>query len=425
MRHCSPDTRRRLVVATVVAALSALPGMLSGQRSDTVRASDTARTPDVARRLAPGVVYRRLTDPAGPSDMHLVQVDLRRGVASLRVMRAHDALRGREKVTGMVRRAEGSGARVLAAVNADFFWLDSGENENEQVLDGEWWKGLPVTDSPYDTFDNAHVQFALDAAGRPSMDRYILDASARSRGVTIPILALNHAPRAGPEGTAFYTPRFGASTPRDSVRPTAELPLAAVGRRGDTLLYVRRGAAARASGSAIPPDGAVLAAYGARAAEVQAIAGEGDTVRVLLGTLPRPPVGRSPVLLIGGWPRILQDGESVAARAATVEGTLSRNAEVRHPRTALGFSRDSATLYLLVVDGRSRRSAGVTLVELARIMRRLGAWQAMNFDGGGSTAMVVGGATVNVPSDSAGERAVGNALLVLSRQRIRAPSRSF
>jgi exopolysaccharide biosynthesis protein len=46
-------------------------------------------------------------------------------------------------------------------------------------------------------------------------------------------------------------------------------------------------------------------------------------------------------------------------------------------------------------------------------MRALGAWQALNFDGGGSTTMVIGGAVVNVPSDSTGERAVGDALLVV------------
>jgi exopolysaccharide biosynthesis protein len=101
--------------------------------------------------------------------------------------------------------------------------------------------------------------------------------------------------------------------------------------------------------------------------------------------------------------------------APTVEGTISRNAEARHPRSAIGFSRDSSTLFLLVVDGRTQKSVGMTLVELAALMRRLGAWQAMNFDGGGSTTLVVGGSIVNAPSDATGEREVGNALLVVRR----------
>jgi exopolysaccharide biosynthesis protein len=106
----------------------------------------------------------------------------------------------------------------------------------------------------------------------------------------------------------------------------------------------------------------------------------------------------------------------VAAEAATVEGTISHNAELRHPRTAAGFSRDRRTLFLLTVDGRSTRSVGVTLEELARLMRRLGAWEAMNFDGGGSTTMVIDGAVVNVPSDAGGEREVGSGLLVVRKR---------
>ncbi|MEO8000077.1 MAG: phosphodiester glycosidase family protein, partial [Gemmatimonadaceae bacterium] len=118
---------------------------------------------------------------------------------------------------------------------------------------------------------------------------------------------------------------------------------------------------------------------------------------------------------IGGWPRILKDGVNVASEAATVEGTLSRNAEARHPRTAIGFSKDSTRVFMLTIDGRSENSGGATLVELSALMKKLGAWQAMNFDGGGSTTMVVDGRVVNAPSDSTGERAVGNALLLVKR----------
>jgi exopolysaccharide biosynthesis protein len=128
------------------------------------------------------------------------------------------------------------------------------------------------------------------------------------------------------------------------------------------------------------------------------------------------PHGAMPALVVGGWPRILRDGEIVAGDAATVEGTISHNAEMRDPRSAIGFSRDSATLFLLTVDGRSENSGGVTLVELARLMRQVGAWQAMNLDGGGSTTMVIDGAVVNVPSDNTGEREVGNALFVVRKR---------
>jgi hypothetical protein len=392
------------------AALAVLTSAASAQSGDTV----------VARELAPGVSYRQFVDAAGPFVMSLVRVDLGRADLELRVLRAHDQLRGREKTTEMVRRAQAAGdIEIVAAVNGDFFNVQNGENENNQVIAGEWWKGLKVTDSPYDTYDNIHVQFALDATGRrPAIDRFIVDATAWAGNTALPIINVNLNPSGQPEGTALYTARFGATAPRDTARVTAEAALLAAGRRGDTLLYVRQGPVSAISGSAIPVNGAILAAYGMglRTSEVQALA-EGDTVKVLLTTLPRLPDRRAPSLLIGGWPRIVRDGDIVALDARTVEGTISRNAEMRHPRTAIGFSRDSATLYLLTVDGRSERSVGMTLVELATLMRRLGAWQAMNFDGGGSTTMVIVGEIVNRPTDASGEREVGNVLAVVRRKR--------
>ena len=393
--------------AAASVVLASLWGITAHAQSDTV----------ARRELAPGVSYIQVVDARIPLAAYLVRVDLRRADIELRALRARDQLRGREQVTDMVGRARTAGANVLAAVNGDFFELKSGENENNQIIAGEWWKGLKVTDSPYDTYDNIHVQFGVDAAGRPLMDRFMFDGRAIAHGVVTPIISLNFNPSGNPEGTALYTHRFGTTTPRDTTRPTVEASLVSAGRRGDTLRFVRRGAPSTVSGSPIPADGAVLAAYGpgSRAKEVQAMA-EGDTVELLLATLPRPPHGASPALIVGGWPRILRDGENVASEAPVVEGTISRNAEARHPRTSIGFSRDSTTLFLLTVDGRSARSPGLTLVELANLMRALGAWNAMNFDGGGSTTMVVGGAVVNTPTDATGEREVGNALAIVRRK---------
>ncbi|MEO7086205.1 MAG: phosphodiester glycosidase family protein [Gemmatimonadaceae bacterium] len=382
--------------------------------SATVHAQTADTT--VRKELGPGVSYREFTDHRGPWSIRVVRVNLRRADLEVRNARAFDSLKGREKVSDMVKRANTTGVHALAAVNGDFFELKSGENENNQVIAGEWWKGLKNTDSPYDTYDNAHIQFGIDATRRPIMDRFILDGRAWDHGAMTPILTVNFNPSGNPEGSALFTSRYGLTTPRDTTRLTVEAPLATAGRHGDTLLFVRRGAVATASGSTIPRDGAVLAAYGAglRNTEVKAMA-EGDTVRVLLRTLPRTGKGGVPTTLIGGWPRILRDGVNVASDAATVEGTISRNAEVRHPRTAVGFSRDSSTLLILTVDGRSESSGGMTLTELSDMMRQLGAWQAMNFDGGGSTTMVIDGVVMNKPSDAAGERAVGNALMVVRK----------
>lgn len=91
-----------------------------------------------------------------------------------------------------------------------------------------------------------------------------------------------------------------------------------------------------------------------------------------------------PVLLAGGEPQ---------------PHTLSMTA--RHPRTAFGLSADRRTAWMVVVDGRQLTSVGATLPEMAGIFQRLGAAEALNFDGGGSTALVIADEdpprVVNVP----------------------------
>ena len=64
-----------------------------------------------------------------------------------------------------------------------------------------------------------------------------------------------------------------------------------------------------------------------------------------------------------------------------------------HPRTAIGYSKNGKFLYIVVVDGRQPfYSDGITLAELADLMIEIGAHDAMNFDGGGSSTLVIRGA---------------------------------
>ncbi|HOX45988.1 MAG TPA: phosphodiester glycosidase family protein [Myxococcota bacterium] len=110
---------------------------------------------------------------------------------------------------------------------------------------------------------------------------------------------------------------------------------------------------------------------------------------------------------VGGRPLLVREGEALTSFNRT-------DCTVRHPRTAVGLSRDRQTLYLAVVDGRSGVSVGMTCRELATLMAGLGAWTAMNLDGGGSTTMWLRGTGVlNDPSDGS-ERTVSDHLAVLA-----------
>jgi exopolysaccharide biosynthesis protein len=118
---------------------------------------------------------------------------------------------------------------------------------------------------------------------------------------------------------------------------------------------------------------------------------------------------------VGGRPQLVRD--SVILGAVDTEGQPGF-ATGRHPRTAAGISRDGRRLFLVVVDGRQTPySDGMTLRELANLMRSLGARDAINLDGGGSTTFVYSPRDSshvlrigNRPSDATGERTVGDAL---------------
>ncbi len=71
------------------------------------------------------------------------------------------------------------------------------------------------------------------------------------------------------------------------------------------------------------------------------------------------------------------------------EGEPTGNTEYRNPRSAAGVSKEKTILYLLVIDGRRSGSAGATAVETGKLLQRLGAWEGLIFDGGGSTTLAL------------------------------------
>lgn len=77
----------------------------------------------------------------------------------------------------------------------------------------------------------------------------------------------------------------------------------------------------------------------------------------------------------------------------------------RHPRAALGYGGDQ--LIAVACDGRAAGEAGLTISELADVLIELGARDALNLDGGGSTSLVCGGRLANVPRESHGVEILG------------------
>jgi len=94
----------------------------------------------------------------------------------------------------------------------------------------------------------------------------------------------------------------------------------------------------------------------------------------------------------------------------------------RHPRSAVGISQDGRYLLLMTIDGRQTGySEGTTDAETAEWLRRLGARNGLNLDGGGSTTLVAQGSdgkpvVLNRPSGKV-ERRVANHLGVYATRR--------
>jgi hypothetical protein len=208
-----------------------------------------------------------------------------------------------------------------------------------------------------------------------------------------------------PSELVAFTSDWGSRTPRMPGVVEAVVRSSALGAR-------RSG-----GGTAIPQDGLVLAGTGDAARLLRrAAAGAPMTVDLSLRAGGAPVTGATDI--VGGAPRLLVGGH--VRIDAVAEGFAPPSAPWfypyyvtrRQPRTLAGVRRDGG-LVLVTVDGRAPGwSAGVTLAEAARVMRSLGARDALDLDGGGSSAMAVRGKVVNRPSDGV-ERAVSDALVVM------------
>lgn len=213
-------------------------------------------------------------------------------------------------------------------------------------------------------------------------------------------------------GLVLYTPRYGTQTP-----PVQGIVVTLRGVGGGitsgrtytgVVAKVEEAPGLTSIRAAIPSDGVVLAARGTAEVLLESLTiGEWVQLRVDLAE-PFADVQHA----VAGWPILVQDGVAVALNNgdALVSG--------RHPRTAVGMNDDY--IFIVTADGRQPDwSEGMTLPELAQLMLALGATDAINLDGGGSTTMVVRPpgehqpVVVNRPSDGS-ERAVANALFVVS-----------
>ena len=118
---------------------------------------------------------------------------------------------------------------------------------------------------------------------------------------------------------------------------------------------------------------------------------------------------------IAGGPVLVQEGRVFITN--NEEQMFSGKAvDDLHPRTAMGYTRDRK-LIIMVVQGRFPGVAeGASLPDLARMMVDLGAREALNLDGGGSSCLLVQGRETIRPSDKTGQRAIPAVLIIRKKK---------
>ena len=118
--------------------------------------------------------------------------------------------------------------------------------------------------------------------------------------------------------------------------------------------------------------------------------------------------------VVAGTPWLLKHG---VQRTALDDAQCKSLCANPHPRTAVGLDESKHYLYLVTSEGRSPPVKGLSLAQLSFIMAGMGVTDAINLDGGGSSALFVSGKSVmKRPDDEPLQRKVANAIHILPRK---------
>jgi len=338
--------------------------------------------------VGPGVVYfHDEIIEGGPWNFDILKIDLRNPNIQFETIKAEDNLFSFERMSSAAARYNKEGHKVVGAINGDFYNVSTGEPTNIQVINGQ------MIYPPVD-----RVAFAMDEFKKPLIEIFDYKASIQignNPGASIDIF--NQAYVAGKSAiyNSFYGPR--TKTPKGvteiTVTPVTDWitndTMKCVVTKSDTTGNVT-----------LSRTTAVISGQ-SEFAQYLKMASIGDTIKICLKI--KPSLSKI-TQAIGGNVRLVKDGVP-----------HSDNGD-RHPRTAVGFTRDSMTVYLITVDGRQPDwSVGMSYYELGNYMKsKWNVYQGINLDGGGSTTMVVRGNVMNHPSDGGGERYVANGMFVIS-----------
>jgi len=355
-----------------------------------------------------GIVYKKIIDSIDTLSIDILRIDISSKEYELRSVKANNLLNSKETTSEMVQALTDSGFHVITAINADFFETD-GEIINNMISEGSFVKAVKFTDSPFNPFVNS--QFAITHENKLLIEKFVFNGQLIfPNGIAEPIHRINS--NADSNSITLYNSFQGKHTPPAPDNWfISEITLSLIRKNLDTLFYIVLDSAQHGGKMKIDSD-YILSGNNKYAHYLEREITKGDTLALILNMNPDYSNINS---LIGGWPRLVSNGVNLMSINDSLEGSLPRFSNNRHPRTGIGFSKDSSNVFFITVDGRQESSRGMTLMEFADVMIEEGIYQGLNLDGGGSTTMIVNNKIVNKPSDKTGERKVGNCLILIKK----------
>lgn len=360
-------------------------------------------------------------DAGAPQQAFVLRVDFDEFDGSL-VSGHGDTLNGTERLTDQIAE---SGA--VAGINAQWFY--SSAPAGLYVKDGrligtptQGRGGVVLRDGgrelDVDSF-SGHVWLTV---GDGSEDAETVEIDGVNR---VPGRIANCGGVGGDQPTEAPQHDLTCTDESELVRFTPEWGTVPSGAGAEAVLDARGRVLAvnPARGAAVPDGGSTVQAIGDRAdwllehLEVGQKVAVREEVRDSRGR--RVPLTKDTTILQVG-PTLVDDGSvEINARAdglfrEGVDPTFTYNWVLRsNPRSAIGMD-DQGRLLLSVVDGRQATySEGLGILDHAFLLQRLGAVEALNLDGGGSSTLATTDGIVNRPSDATGQRSLGNALLLM------------
>ena len=406
----------------LAAMAAALPALASASTEWTLTKVNWPYQVDTTYHatVGPGTTFTKLTltSTPRPSDgktntetplmkLFYLTVDLSNPEVMIKSYLANDERGVRMTVPDIVDFYQTDDVNILAAVNSDFFNMSVPYLTNgAAVTDGAKMASMNTSPWCHLMLDAEKIVSWLTKDINFSHKLKFADAEAPVK------LVDNHGEWAPTRGSnEFVLNYWGYEEPKKQNQWGCEIYIEPVGDRpfmvGDQEWeIVSSPSAANTAASVLPVEKGqyVLSGNGPAANRIQAMKPGDKFTLTTTATYGGQPV--KPDQLSGGRQMILTDGAQIDVSSSN------------SPRTLVGASEDGATLVLMAIDGRGAGgSSGAYYRLCAAIMQAVGCHDAMEFDGGGSTTIVVEplGGVQNIPSEDGVLRAVAEAMCVATK----------